>query len=342
MGTQPERARGRSRRSVPKADLRDPGQLAVAQRHLRHGRRGRQTTSGSLRHGGGLHRDDDRVGLRGVGQRLVLPAVLRRYGGYPVLLPATTRPTATRLVQPVDGRVRPRRRARTVRTAAPASARATTRGPAPTRAAPRPTVHTARAARRRPTTRAPARRPRRGRARTSTAAGADRRAARRPVGEHVARHEQPDRRRRRARRRAAAAAPRSRERGPQRQQRRRATGSGDVYAGRDGNVYRKQGGGWQKYDNGNWGAADRPSPTTRSAGAGTCRHDDGAAGARLRNHGPAQSGLAIPPGGHVAHERLREVPAERVRQRELRTVRHRRPRREPGRGRRREAASTSF
>src|SRR5262245_56798935 len=28
------------------------------------------------------------------------------------------------------------------------------------------------------------------------------------------------------------------------------TGSGDVYAGRDGNVYRKQGDGWQQYDNG--------------------------------------------------------------------------------------------
>ena len=47
------------------------------------------------------------------------------------------------------------------------------------------------------------------------------------------------------------------------------TAGGDVYAGRDGNVYRQQGGSWQKYDNGNWGAAERPSPTTRSAGAGT-------------------------------------------------------------------------
>jgi hypothetical protein len=44
------------------------------------------------------------------------------------------------------------------------------------------------------------------------------------------------------------------------------TGSGDVYAGRDGNVYRKQGDGWQKYDNGSWGSADRPTPT-REAGA---------------------------------------------------------------------------
>jgi len=31
------------------------------------------------------------------------------------------------------------------------------------------------------------------------------------------------------------------------------TGSGDVYAGRDGNVYKNDGSGWQKYDNGNGG-----------------------------------------------------------------------------------------
>jgi hypothetical protein len=30
------------------------------------------------------------------------------------------------------------------------------------------------------------------------------------------------------------------------------TASGDLYAGRDGNVYRKSGGDWQKYDNGSW------------------------------------------------------------------------------------------
>ena len=33
------------------------------------------------------------------------------------------------------------------------------------------------------------------------------------------------------------------------------TGSGDVYAGRDGNVYRNTGDGWQKYDNGGWNSA---------------------------------------------------------------------------------------
>jgi len=43
------------------------------------------------------------------------------------------------------------------------------------------------------------------------------------------------------------------------------TGSGDVYAGRDGNVYRKEegGGGWQKYDNGSWGSVPQPTPQQR-------------------------------------------------------------------------------
>ena len=38
------------------------------------------------------------------------------------------------------------------------------------------------------------------------------------------------------------------------------TGGGDVYAGRDGNVYKKSGDSWQKADgNGNWGSAERPT-----------------------------------------------------------------------------------
>jgi len=61
------------------------------------------------------------------------------------------------------------------------------------------------------------------------------------------------------------------------------TGSGDVYAGRDGNVYRKQGESWQKYDNGNWGAVDRTTPQ-REAGttAGTTAARD-----RAGQAGPA-------------------------------------------------------
>jgi hypothetical protein len=37
------------------------------------------------------------------------------------------------------------------------------------------------------------------------------------------------------------------------------TAGGDVYAGRDGNVYRKNGDSWQKYDNGGWNNTQTPS-----------------------------------------------------------------------------------
>jgi hypothetical protein len=36
------------------------------------------------------------------------------------------------------------------------------------------------------------------------------------------------------------------------------TSSGDLYAGKDGNVYKNSGNGWQKYDNGNWNTATSP------------------------------------------------------------------------------------
>jgi hypothetical protein len=41
------------------------------------------------------------------------------------------------------------------------------------------------------------------------------------------------------------------------------TGDGDVYAGRDGNVYRKQGDSWQKYDNGSWNNTPSATPQQR-------------------------------------------------------------------------------
>ncbi len=37
------------------------------------------------------------------------------------------------------------------------------------------------------------------------------------------------------------------------------TGSGDVYAGNDGSVYRKQGDSWQKYGDGGWSSVDSPA-----------------------------------------------------------------------------------
>ena len=153
------------------ADLRDSGELAVPRRHLRH-RGGVERRRRGLRDGGGVHRRDGRVRLRRVGHRLLLPAVLRVLRRLPVLLPALSDLRVRRVVQPVDRRVHARRGGlRSVRRRRRRRS-ATTRGPAPTRAARWPTVRTARAARRRPTTRAPARTARPGRARTSTAAGA--------------------------------------------------------------------------------------------------------------------------------------------------------------------------
>ena len=37
------------------------------------------------------------------------------------------------------------------------------------------------------------------------------------------------------------------------------TSGGDVYAGADGNVYKKSDDGWQKYDNGSWNSVNKPT-----------------------------------------------------------------------------------
>ena len=133
--------------------------------------------------------------------------------------------------------------------------------------------------------------------------------ARRPVGAHLAgrtadrrpRRGRPSDERRRRRRHPARAG-----RGP----RRRADGSGDVYAGRDGNVYRNQGGSWQKYDNGNWGAVGPPvpdHPLRRSGHGGDRDARRGRPAKQRRHHGQAQPRLLLPLGGHPAHPRLREL-----------------------------------
>jgi hypothetical protein len=63
--------------------------------------------------------------------------------------------------------------------------------------------------------------------------------------------------------------------------------SGDMYAGRDGNVYKKQegGGGWQKYDNGGWNNVQQPTPQQREQAQ--------QAGAQAREKAAA-SGAAAP------------------------------------------------
>jgi hypothetical protein len=55
------------------------------------------------------------------------------------------------------------------------------------------------------------------------------------------------------------------------------TGSGDVYAGRDGNVYRREGDSWQKYENGSWGAVDGAAARERAGTGSTAER--GTAGA---------------------------------------------------------------
>jgi hypothetical protein len=45
------------------------------------------------------------------------------------------------------------------------------------------------------------------------------------------------------------------------------TSSGDLYAGKDGNVYRNTGSGWQKYGGGgNWSSVSTPKPTGAAEG----------------------------------------------------------------------------
>jgi hypothetical protein len=56
------------------------------------------------------------------------------------------------------------------------------------------------------------------------------------------------------------------------------TSDGDVYAGRDGNVYRKQGDSFQKYGDGGWNNVDRPAGVqNRAAQGGATTRDSGTA-----------------------------------------------------------------
>ena len=151
----------------------------------------------------------------------------------------------------------------TVPTAAPAWPSATTHGPARILAEPSPTVRTARAAPHRRTTRARARMARRARARMCTGTG-ERRASSAVIS---------GRRRRGTTSNVTGKTTRTTQtsgggeaisrtgRGSSSTVAR--TGSGDVYAGHDGNVYRKQGDSWQKYDRGGWNSVGQPTPQQR-------------------------------------------------------------------------------
>jgi len=66
------------------------------------------------------------------------------------------------------------------------------------------------------------------------------------------------------------------------------TGSGDVYAGRDGNVYKKTDGGWQQYDgSGNWSNVDRPETGVGTRDQAATRD---AAGAQARDRAATGAG----------------------------------------------------
>lgn len=59
------------------------------------------------------------------------------------------------------------------------------------------------------------------------------------------------------------------------------TGSGDMYAGRDGNLYRNTGSGWQTYDNGGWNSVNKPTP--KDADRGSHQADRSTQTQNLRN-----------------------------------------------------------
>jgi hypothetical protein len=52
-----------------------------------------------------------------------------------------------------------------------------------------------------------------------------------------------------------------------------------VYAGRDGNVYKKSGDGWQKYENGGWNDTASGTPQDRNRTGNTAGTTDRTAGA---------------------------------------------------------------
>ena len=131
------------------------------------------------------------------------------------------------------------------------------------------------------------------------------------------------------------------------------TEGGDVYAGHDGNVYRKQGDSWQKYQNGSWGDAASATPRDRQQSG---RDDRSMAGTtadpaprHLRSRGRLQwshheSVGSGPRGAHDrrhAHSRCRQLPQRQ--QRRWLGRRQLSSQRRPGRwrpGRRRPAALT--
>ena len=93
------------------------------------------------------------------------------------------------------------------------------------------------------------------------------------------------------------------------------TGSGDIYAGHDGNAYRNQGGGWQKYDNGAWTNVERPQRPEGTAGT---------VGAEARKRA-GQTGLSSPTMDQLNRDRAARVDGSQ-RMRDLGSMRGTAPR----------------
>jgi hypothetical protein len=76
------------------------------------------------------------------------------------------------------------------------------------------------------------------------------------------------------------------------------SGSGDIYAGHDGNVYRKQGDSWQQYGDGGWSNANQPTPQQRQQGQDRAT----TAGATQAATRPAGSGWNSATAGQVTRD----------------------------------------
>jgi hypothetical protein len=70
------------------------------------------------------------------------------------------------------------------------------------------------------------------------------------------------------------------------------TAGGDVYAGADGNVYKKTDSGWQKYDNGSWNQVQKPATPPARTPAATPGAAPGTAPTRAPAEGAANAGAS--------------------------------------------------
>lgn len=76
------------------------------------------------------------------------------------------------------------------------------------------------------------------------------------------------------------------------------TGGGDVYAGHDGNVYKKTDSGWQKYDNGDWNSVQKPAPVNATQQPAKSTAQQGPAASRQKAVQPQAQASAASRGSY--------------------------------------------